>query len=161
MVAVYIRACQTAFFPHNQANDKLNLWNHTVVPQSYNLSVKTIMIFWRSVVISISNGISSNIFASPNKQTQCSHKRGFIKKNHLYRFIHKTFGSYNREVYSKNASEHYLSDRLHTKIEMDSNYPVPTWVSSHLNSGQVSQMYCDNLVNVRYQKRRHSVHLNW
>ncbi len=36
--------------------------------------------------------------------------RGFIKKKfHLIRFIDNTFGSYYREVYSKNASGHKLS----------------------------------------------------
>ncbi len=64
-----------------------------------------------------------------------------IKKNHQNRFIDIHLGSYYREAYSKNASGHYLSDRFHPKIDMDNNNPVPTWVSSHLNSGQASQMF--------------------
>ncbi len=35
LTAVYIRACQT--MPHFQANNKLNRWNHTLIPQSNNL----------------------------------------------------------------------------------------------------------------------------
>ncbi len=33
---------------------------------------------------------------------------GFIKKNHLNRFIDKTFGSYYGEVYARDASGHKL-----------------------------------------------------
>ncbi len=49
---------------------------------------------------------------------------------------------------------------FHATIEVDSDYPVPTWVSSHLKLDQVWQIYCDNLENVRYQKKRHHVCLN-
>ncbi len=35
--------------------------------------------------------------------------RGFIKKFHLNRFIDKTFGSYYREVYSKNVTGYRIS----------------------------------------------------
>ncbi len=64
---------------------------------------------------------------------------GFIKKNHLNRFIDKTFGSYYGEVYARDVSGHKLPIGFARKsrwtiISLDSYYPVPARLTSYLNS---------------------------
>ncbi len=65
MASVYIRACQPNFLPHNQANDKRNLWNRTIIPQSYNQ--RTIISFKSAISFRLSTVDKTDLYGHRRK----------------------------------------------------------------------------------------------